>query len=186
MTSRRCLPTGGSDCRLVANEHHTSWRKELDGRLQAAVKPLIGDNVKQRDKALNGLAPATAFALACACRVLRCANPVLVDVACLLRSAFDVALFDFCRRKAFPFTLKCDEVFTSGLLWRAAVDSPGDLRVQQPAFVAAIEAHSDLMLADSPTRDIMEAKTQVQLTELALLLRGTSSPDDPRCVLSSW
>jgi energy-coupling factor transporter ATP-binding protein EcfA2 len=163
-----------------------SWRKQLDSKLQAAVKPLIGDNDKQRKKALNGLSPVNDFALACACRLLAAPNPPLSDISGLLRSAFDKGLWNYCARKNIAFTFKCDECLKTEQLWHSAVSGAGGLLASQPAFVAGIEAHRDLMVGDAPARDILEAKTKTDLELLRDTLRGTSPTDNPRCVLSTW
>lgn len=162
------------------------WRKELDGRLQAAVKPLIGDNAKVRERALNGLAPATEFALMCACQLLKGASPPMSEVACLLRCALDKALWDYARRKGFMFNLRCDEPLTTVRVWNEAVDGAGGLRATQGAFVGGIEAHRDLLLAEAPCRDVFDSKAQADLKEVALLLQGTSSPENPKCVLAGF
>ena len=162
------------------------WRKDLDSRLCSAVKPLIGDNVKLREKALKGLAPATAFALMCACQLLKGTTPILSDIACLIRSAFDGALWDYACRKRFEFTLKCDVPLTTAMLWQTAADGACGLRTTQVAFVTAIEAHRDLMLDDAPCRDVLDVKGKPDLEQLAITLRGESSPDAPKCVLAGW
>lgn len=170
----------------VLLDQQLSWRKEFDGRLQAAVKPLIGDNAKLRERALNGLAPATEFALMCACQLLNGQNPVLNDVAGLLRCALDKALWDFAVRKGFRFDMRCDESLTTARVWAESVDGAGGLRGSQPAFVATVETHRDLLLDDAPCLDVLDAKTRRDLEHIATVLRGSSSPDNPKCVLSGW
>ena len=167
-------------------DQNISWRKQLDSKLQAAVKPLIGDNDKLRKKALEGLSPVNDFALACACRLLAAPNPPLSDIASLLRSAFDKGLWNYCARKNIAFTFKCDECLKTEQLWQSAVPGAGGLQATQPAFVAAIEAHRNLMVDDVPSRDILEAKTKVELEQLRDALKGTVATDNPKCVLSSW
>lgn len=162
------------------------WRKQLDARLQAAVKPLIGDNEKVRERALKGLAPATEFALMCACQLLKGTNPILPDVACLLRCALDKALWEFAVRKSLTFNLRCDEALTTSIVWAEAADGAGSLRTSQTAFVSGVEAHRDLLLDSAPCRDVLEAKKADDLRQIALLLRGSSSLENPKCVLSDW
>lgn len=170
----------------VLLERQLAWRKELDGRLQASVKPLIGDNAKMREKALNGLAPATEFALMCACHLLKGSSPILQDVACLLRCAIDKALWDYANRKGFQFTLRCNEIISTARIWTEAVDGIGGLRASQGAFAADIETHRDLLINEAPCRDVLESKSRADLEHLASVLRGASSPDNPICVLTGW
>lgn len=170
----------------VLLDRQLAWRNELDGRLQAAVKPLIGDNARLRERALNGLAPATESALMCACHLLKGSNPILHDVASLLRCAIDKALWDYANRKGIQFVLRCNECVSTARIWSEAVDGSGGLRASQGVFVAEIEAHRDLLIDEAPCRDVLESKSRTDLEHLTNVLRGSSSPDNPTCVLAGW
>ena len=82
-------------------------------------------------------------------------NPL---IATLLRNAFDQALWRFCAKKKFNFTFTCDVPLTTARLWHEATNGAGGLAGSQAVFVAAINAHSDLMIADSPDDNVFTSK----------------------------
>jgi energy-coupling factor transporter ATP-binding protein EcfA2 len=167
-------------------EQETSWLKHLDSELRAATVHIIGDNEKLRERALKGLALPDDLALHCACRLLASGAPPLPEIAGLLRSSFDRAIWSFSDRKAFSFPLKCSDTLTTHQLWQHAADAPNGLKVAQPAFVAGIEAHRDFMIEDSPTRDVLAAKTQADLEQIRNLLCGGVPAAKPKSVIDAW
>jgi energy-coupling factor transporter ATP-binding protein EcfA2 len=172
----------------VLLEQESSWFSQLDSRLRAATKDILGDNEKLRQRALRGLAPPNDLALALVCKLLDNRDPPLSEVAVLLRSAFDQSLWAFCARKKIDFTVCCDDVLTTDRLWQQAAHGPGALNASQPAFVATIENHRDLMLVDAPDVATFAGKSSVRadLETLRDCLRGASPLDNPKCVMSSW
>jgi len=170
----------------VLLEQQTKWIEQLDSELRSATVHIIGDNEKLRERALKGLALPDDLALHCACKLLSGQPPPLPEIACLLRSSLDRALWAFSDRKAFTFALKCSDTLTTQQIWQHAANGPGGLSVSQTAFVAGIEAHRNLMIEDSPTRDVLAAKTQAELEQVRNLLCGGVSAAKPKCVLDAW
>jgi energy-coupling factor transporter ATP-binding protein EcfA2 len=170
----------------VLLDQQISWVKQLDSELRAATVHIIGDNEKLREKALKGLALPDDLALHCACRLLVVANPPLPEIAALLRVSFDRAVWAFSERKAFTFNLKCSDTLTTQQLWQVAVNGAGGLSVSQPAFVAGIEAQRDLMIDDSPTREVFSIKTQADLEQIKNLLCGGVPTAKPKSVIDAW
>lgn len=167
-------------------EQQTSWIKQLGSELRAATVHIIGDNEKLRERALKGLALPDDLALHCACQLLASAAPPLPEIAELLRSSFDRALWAFSERKVFSFSLKCSDTLTTQQLWEHAANGPGGLDTSQPVFVAGIESHRDLMIEDSPTRDVLSLKTQADLEQIRTLLCGGVSAAKPKSVIDAW
>lgn len=167
-------------------DQQTSWLRQLDSELRAATVHIIGDNVKLRERALKGLAFPDDLALHCACQLLASSTPSLPEIAGLLRSSFDRALWAYSERKAFTFTLKCSDTLTTLQLWQQAIQGTGGLSSLQPAFVAEIEANRDLMLDDSPTREVLSTKTQADLEKIRNLLCGGPPPSKPKPVIDAW
>lgn len=110
-------------------------------------------------------------------------NPL---IATLLRNAFDQALWRFCARKKFNFTFTCDVPLSTARLWHEATNGAGGLAASQAAFVAAINAHADLMVADSPDDDIFTSKTQANLLALFTALHVGSPANAPKLVMDKW
>jgi energy-coupling factor transporter ATP-binding protein EcfA2 len=163
-----------------------NWRNLLEGKLSSAVKDLTGIHEKNREKALKGLTPCSDLALAYAITLLEGVTPPLLEISCLLRSALDHGLLIYCQKKNFDFTIKSDQPITTEMLWTQATTGAAGLRATQPVFVTGIESHSNLLLAESPDRTVMESKTLVDMKAVADLLRGTSAKDNPKCVLRDW
>jgi energy-coupling factor transporter ATP-binding protein EcfA2 len=170
----------------VLLEQQILWIKHLDSKLRAATVHIIGDNEKLRERALKGLALPDDLALLCACQLLTGATPPLPEIAALLRSSFDRALWAFCKRRAFIFALSCSDSLTTQQLWQQATTGAGGLTVSQPAFVAVIEAQRDLMIEDSPTRDVLSLKTQADLEQIRNLLSGGVPSTKPKSVIDAW
>jgi energy-coupling factor transporter ATP-binding protein EcfA2 len=168
---------------LVQN---VNWLKQLDGELRSAAVHILGDNRKLREKALKGLAWPNNFALLSACRLLADPGSPVSEIAALLRSAFDRALWDFCSRKGFTFTLTCMDVLTTDKLWLEATQGGGGLAASRAAFVAGIQSHKDLMLEEAPPYGVLSGKTQAQLEQIRDLLCGGAPTAKPQCILDSW
>ena len=160
-----------------------SWRKKLDYRLREATCDILGDNEDKRTRALKGLAPATEFALASACKLLASPAPPLAEAAGLLRTAFDRVLWKYCKRKNLKFQLKCDEELSTRRLWEAAKEGDTGLSASRLSFVEAVEQEADLLLSDTPTRDICSHIEKDKLEALCVLFAGqnwqtTANPQD--------
>lgn len=149
-----------------------SWRDQLDERLRNATSDILGINEDRRKRALKGLAPATEFALASACKLLASPTPPLAEVAGLLRTAFDRMLWKYCKRKNLNFQIMCDEELSTRRLWEATKDGAIGLSVSRLSFVEAIEQEADLLLSDAPTRDICSDIEKDKLEALCVLFAG--------------
>jgi hypothetical protein len=160
--------------------------KQLDSELRAATIHIIGDNEKLRERALKGLALPDDLALHCACQLFTIATPPLPEIARLLRSSFDRALWAYADRKGLSFSLKCSDMLTTPQVWQHAGDGAAGLKATQPAFVAGIEAHRDIMIEDSATPEVLSVKTQADLEQIRNLLRGSPPAAKPKCVLDGW
>ncbi len=170
----------------VLLEQQTSWMKRLDSELRSATVHIIGDNEKLRERALKGLALPDDLALNCACKLLTVQPPPLPEIAALLRSSFDRALWAFADRKAFTFTMKCNDILTTQQVWQLAANGAGGLKTTQAAFVTGIEAHRALMIEDSPSRDVLSAKTPADLQQISALLCGGTPQAKPKPVMDGW
>ena len=167
-------------------EQQASWILQLDSKLRAATVQIIGDNEKLRERALKGLALPDNFALHCAGQLLAAKDPPIFIIAPLLRSAFDQALWKFCVRRAINFAVTCDAPLTTERLWVGATVGASGLGATQAAFVAVINAHTNLMLADSPDNEVFAAKSLVDLQGLFAALRGGSPANAPKMIMDSW
>jgi hypothetical protein len=170
----------------VLLEQQTWWIKQLDSKLRAATVQIIGDNEKLRERALKGLALPDDLALHCACQLLTGGTPPLPEIAALMRSSFDRALWAFCDRKDLTFSVRCSDSLTTQQLWQQATTGAGGLTVSQPTFVAGIEAQRDLMIEVFPTREVLLRKTQADLEQIRILLCGAAPSAKPKSVIDAW
>jgi hypothetical protein len=169
----------------VILEKESYFAQKLYACLRPVVKDLVGHDIMLKERALRSLTRPRDFALGLACELLGASDPDLEAVAILLRSAFDHALWKLCSRRAIKFVHKCDVELTTQRLWRRVAHGIDSLAASKPSLVAAIEAHSDLMLADAPTRNVVQAKTKADLEQLRDCLLAGSSVKDPKCVLDA-
>lgn len=167
-------------------EQQAMWFKQMDSQLRAATVQIIGDNEKIRERALKGLALPDDIALYCAGRLLANADPPLKVIAPLLRSAFDQALWRFCAKKAIQFTFTCDKPLNTNRLWQEATNGAGALATSHAALVAAINAHADLMVADSPDDSVFATKSVADLQSLFAALCGNGPANPPKMIMDSW
>jgi energy-coupling factor transporter ATP-binding protein EcfA2 len=164
------------------------WRKFLENKFREATKDIIGDNAKRREKALKGLAPANEFSLRCACQLLTALDAPKIEITLLLRSAFDRMLWRYCARKNLTFTHKCDEEFSTQLLWDSAKAGATGLGTTHAAFVAAIEAQANILLVPDPTKDVCTGKTLTELESLCVLFAGANwkTETNPKASMDSF
>lgn len=172
----------------VLLDQDLSWRKKLDDRLRDATRDILGDNEDRTKRALKGLAPATEFALASACKLLANPAPPLAEAAGLLRAAFDRMLWEYCKRKNLNFQIRCDEELSTRRLWEAAKEGATGLSAARLSFVEAVDQQSALLLSDSPTRDVCSALEKDSLESLCELLAGSSwkTNGNPRPSMSNF
>jgi hypothetical protein len=165
-----------------------AWPKQINAELQEAAKAIIADDFPRLERALMGNVHPREFALLAACRLLAAPAPPIAETAMLLRCAFDRMLWRYCDRKGLTFIMKCDALLTTRDLWNEAKLGPSGLSATQPAFVTAIEAQDNLLLAPDPTPDVCAGKTQAELEALCLLFAGPNWKTElhPRAVMDGF
>jgi energy-coupling factor transporter ATP-binding protein EcfA2 len=166
----------------------TAWPKQLNAELQEAAKAIVANDLSRLEKALMGHANPREFALLAACRLLATPNPPIAETAMLLRSAFDRMLWRYCDRKGLTFIMKCDANLSTRDLWIEAKIAAPALNATHAAFVAAIEAQDDLLLAPDPTSDVCVGKPQADLEALCQLFAGANWKTElhPGAVMDSF
>jgi energy-coupling factor transporter ATP-binding protein EcfA2 len=151
------------------------------------LKDLLEKDVAWSKQSKNkGKTPGTEFSLILAGELLLINPQPLSVIASLLRNAFDHALWRFCTKQKISFTFTCDVPLTTARLWQEATNGAGGLAGSQAAFVTAINAHADLMVADSPDDSVFTVKTLADLKSLFDVFRGGSPETAPKMVMDQW
>jgi energy-coupling factor transporter ATP-binding protein EcfA2 len=113
-------------------------------------------------------------------------NPALpiIEIAMAVRAALAVGLESFNQRHRVTITYTADGYATLSLRWEAA--KWADLNATQPAFVALLEGNSTWLLKEAPADADWAAATAGSVKDIFDALRGTTTGNAIRCVLSSW